>query len=75
MVLGTGFLLLVSLILSTAVAAMTGYIVGVVPILKPALLVADTVASATVTSRCCPRDFGDPARRQDRLLHVWSVQC
>ncbi len=48
MVLGTGFLLLVSLILSTAVAAMSDYIVGVVPVLKPALLVADTIASATV---------------------------
>ena len=48
MVLGTGFLLLVSLILSTAVAAMSQYIVGVVPVLKPALLAADTIASATV---------------------------
>ena len=48
MVLGTGFLLLVSLILSTAVAAMSTYIVGVVPFLKPTLLVADTIASAMV---------------------------
>ena len=48
MVLGTGFLLLVSLILSTAVAAMSDYIVGVVPVLEAALLVADTIAYATV---------------------------
>jgi membrane protein len=48
MVLGTGFLLLTSLILSTAIAAMSGYIVGVVPVLKPALLVGDTIASAMV---------------------------
>jgi membrane protein len=46
--LGTGFLLLTSLILSTAVSAMSGYIVGVVPFLRPALLAADTIASATV---------------------------
>jgi membrane protein len=48
MVLGTGFLLLTSLILSTAVAAMSSYLVGVVPVLKPALMVADTIASATI---------------------------
>lgn len=48
MVLGTGFLLLVSLILSTAVAAVTHAVGGLMPALGPLLGLADTLVSFVV---------------------------
>ncbi len=48
MVLGTGFLLLTSLILSSAVAAAFHLLSGVSPALKPLLAVGDLAASAVV---------------------------
>ena len=48
MVLGTGFLLLTSLILSSVVAATFGFVGNVAPALKPALAVGDTLTSAVV---------------------------
>ena len=48
MVLGAGFLLLTSLILSAAIAAMSGFVAGMAPVLKPALQLGDTLASAAV---------------------------
>jgi membrane protein len=48
MVLGSGFLLLTSLIISTAVAAVSDYVVGLTPALQPVLLVGDVLASAVV---------------------------
>jgi membrane protein len=50
MVLGSGFLLLVSLLLSTAVAATFQFAVGLAPGLKPLLQVGDTVVSAVVVT-------------------------
>ena len=50
MVLGTGFLLLTSLILSTSVAATFGYLGGLAPGLKPLLAVGDTIVSAVVVT-------------------------
>jgi membrane protein len=50
MVLGTGFLLLVSLILSTAVSAITEVVRGWMPIPGPILQAADTVVSAVVVA-------------------------
>jgi membrane protein len=48
MVLGTGFLLLTSLVLSAVVAATSNFVVGVAPALKPVLQVGDTLVSATI---------------------------
>jgi membrane protein len=48
MVLGTGFLLLVSLILSATVAATVRFLGSVAPVLKPLLQVSDTVVSFVV---------------------------
>jgi membrane protein len=50
MVLGTGFLLLTSLVLSTAVAATFQFVGGLAPALKPALQVGDTLVSAVVVA-------------------------
>jgi membrane protein len=49
MVLGFGFLLLVSLILSTALTAMANFFVGLIPALAPAMEAADFVISLAVT--------------------------
>ena len=48
MVLGTGFLLLTSLILSTTVAASIKFVGGVAPALKPLLAFGDVLTSAVV---------------------------
>ena len=48
MVLGTGFLLLTSLILSTTVAATFHFVGGVAPALKPLLAFGDVLTSAVV---------------------------
>ncbi len=48
MVLGTGFLLLTSLVLSAAVAATFAFVSGLSPALKPVLVVGDTVTSGVV---------------------------
>ena len=50
MVLGTGFLLLTSLVLSTTVAATFGYLGGLAPGLKPLLAVGDILVSAVVVT-------------------------
>ena len=50
MVLGTGFLLLTSLILSTAVAAAFGFVGGLAPGLKPLLAAGDLLVSAVVVT-------------------------
>ena len=50
MVLGTGFLLLTSLILSTAVVATFGYLGGLAPGLEPLLAVGDIFVSAVVVT-------------------------
>ena len=50
MVLGTGFLLLISLVLSTAVAATFNFVGGMAPGLKPLLQVGDFLVSAVVVT-------------------------